>query len=138
MPLIEKRTEGQINAAKRGQIARLGGLNLPKLKRKKCKKGKSCGASCIPGYHVCMVDIPWALNPAITKVANQILAQRKSPAAKSPVTKPETKAPAAKAPAAKIPVYRVPEPVNKILTKMVNNLLNGNKRKNNNKNPGNK
>lgn len=138
MPLIEKRTEGQINAAKRGQIARLGGLNLPKLKRKKCKRGKSCGASCIPGYHVCMVDIPWALNPAITKVANQILAQRKLPAAKSPVTKPETKAPAAKAPAAKIPVYQVPEPVNKILTKMVNNLLNGNKRKNNNKNPGNK
>jgi hypothetical protein len=150
MPLIEKRTEGQINAAKRGQIARLGGLNLPKLKRKKCKKGKSCGASCIPGYHVCMVDIPWALNPAITKVANQILAQRKSPAAKSPVTKPETKAPAVKAPAAKapaakapgkkpkIPVYQVPEPVNKILTKMINNLLNNNKRKNNNKNPGNK
>jgi len=143
MHLIEKRTEGQINAAKRGQIARLGGLNLPKLKRKKCKRGKSCGASCIPGYHVCMVDIPWALNPAITKVANQILAQRKSPAAKSPaakspVTKPETKAPAAKAPAAKIPVYQVPEPVNKILTKMINNLLNNNKRKNNNKNPGNK
>jgi hypothetical protein len=145
MPLIEKRTEGQINAAKRGQIARLGGLNLPKLKRKKCKRGKSCGASCIPGYHVCMVDIPWALNPAITKVANQILAQRKLPAAKTPVakpsvTKPETKAPAAKAPGKKpkIPVYRVPGPVNKILTNMVNNLLNDNKRKNNNKNPGNK
>jgi hypothetical protein len=150
MPLIEKRTEGQINAAKRGQISRLGGLNLPKLKRKKCKRGKSCGASCIPGYHVCMVDIPWALNPAITKVANQLLAQRKlpaakSPAAKSPVTKPETKAPAAKTPAAKapgkkpkIPVYQVPEPVNKILTKMINNLLNNNERKNNKKNPGNK
>jgi hypothetical protein len=145
MPLIEKRTEGQINAAKRGQISRLGGLNLPKLKRKKCKRGKSCGASCIPGYHVCMVDIPWALNPAITKVANQILAQRKLPAAKTPVakpsvTKPETKAPAVKTPGKKpkIPVYRVPEPVNKILTKMVNNLLNDNKRKNNNKNPGNK
>jgi hypothetical protein len=54
------------------------------------------------------------------------------------VTKPETKAPAAKAPAAKIPVYQVPEPVNKILTKMINNLLNDNKWKNNNKNPGNK
>jgi hypothetical protein len=145
MPLIEKRTEGQINAAKRGQIARLGGLNLPKLKRKKCKRGKSCGASCIPGYHVCMVDIPWALNPAITKVANQILAQRKLPAAKTPVakpsvTKPETKAPAVKIPGKKpkIPIYQVPEPVNKILTKMINNLLNNNKRKNNNKNPGNK
>jgi hypothetical protein len=145
MPLIEKRTEGQINAAKRGQIARLGGLNLPKLKRKKCKRGKSCGASCIPGYHVCMVDIPWALNPAITKVANQIMAQRKlpaakSPAAKSPVTKPETKTPAVKTPGKKpkISVYQVPEPVNKILTKMINNLLNNNKRKNDNKNPGNK
>jgi hypothetical protein len=92
-----------------------------------------------------MVDIPWALNPAITKVANQILAQRKSPAAKAPVakpsvTKPETKAPAVKAPGKKpkIPVYRVPGPINKILTKMVNNLLNDNRRKNNNKNPGNK
>jgi hypothetical protein len=140
MPLIEKRTEGQINAAKRGQIARLGGLNLPKLKRKRCKMGKSCGASCIPGYHVCMVDIPWALNPVITKVAERIMAQRKLPADRIPAAKPETKVPAAKTPGKKpkIPVYQVPEPVNKILTRVVNNLLNGNKRKNNNKNPGNK
>jgi hypothetical protein len=100
------RTEAQINAAKRGQIARLGGSDLPKLKKKKCKMGKSCGASCIPGYHVCMVDIPWALNPVITKVANQILAQRKlplvgPPAAEVQVAKPVAKVPAAKAPMAK-------------------------------------
>jgi hypothetical protein len=100
------RTEAQINAAKRGQIARLGGPDLPKLKKKKCKMGKSCGASCIPGYHVCMVDIPWALNPVITKVANQILAQRKLPvvkalAAEVQVAKPVAKVPAAKAPMAK-------------------------------------
>ena len=143
------RTEAQINAAKKGQIARLGGINLPKLKRKKCKMGKSCGASCIPGYHVCMVDIPWALNPVITKVAERIMAQRKLPAEGVPAAKPETKGPAAKAPAAKppaakpetkkpttkptgkkpkIPVYQVPEPVNKVLTKMINGILNTKKK----------
>ena len=138
------RTEAEINAAKRGQIARLGGPDLPRLKRKKCKMGKSCGASCIPAYHVCMVDIPWALNPVITKVAERIMAQRKLPADRVPAAKPETKVPAAKPPAAKpetkkpatkppgkkpkIPVYQVPEPVNKVLTKILNGILNAKKK----------
>lgn len=97
------RTEAQINAAKRGQIARLGGSDLPKLKKKKCKMGKSCGASCIPGYHVCMVDIPWALNPAITKVANQILAQRKLPVVGPPAAEVQVAKPTAKAPVVNLP-----------------------------------
>ena len=111
MPLIEGRTEGQINAAKKGQIARLGGINLPKLKRKKCKMGKSCGASCIPGYHVCMVDIPWALNPGLNKAVAAIRKIQgivpvkpaakpvaKAQVAKAPVAKPVVKAPVAKTP----------------------------------------
>lgn len=110
------RTEAQINAAKKGQIARLGGPDLPKLKRKKCKMGKSCGASCIPGYHVCMVDIPWALNPGLNKAVAAIkkvqgVAPVKKPAAKLPA-KPAPKAPAAAAqvakPAATAPVVSLP------------------------------
>jgi hypothetical protein len=86
------KTEAEINTAKRGQIARLGGLNLPKLKRKKCNKGKSCGASCIPRYHVCMVDIPWSLNMGLNKAVEAIKkVQKVSPAKKSaakPLAKP--------------------------------------------------
>jgi hypothetical protein len=93
---VSGRTEAQINAAKRGQMARLGGPGLPKLKRKKCKMGKSCGASCIPGYHVCMVDIPWALNPVIDKAVATV----KSAQGKAPVKAPG-KTPAAKTPTAK-------------------------------------
>lgn len=123
MPVVvEGRTESQINAAKRGQISRLGGTNLPKLKRKRCKKGKSCGASCIPGYHVCMVDIPWALNPSITKVAKQI----QSISAKNPKPKPEGFKPPNQKPKKpfklQIPEHEVPEPVNKAINNMVNFL----------------
>ena len=88
---VLRRTEAQINAAKRGQIARLGGLNLPKLKRKKCKKGKSCGASCIPGYHVCMVDIPWSLNPGLNKAVEAIKKVQKVSPVKKPAAKPLAK-----------------------------------------------
>jgi hypothetical protein len=76
--ITQVRTEAQINAAKRGQIARLGGKTLPgggrapMIKGKRCKKGKSCGASCIPVRHVCMVDIPWSLHSAINKFVGEI------------------------------------------------------------------
>jgi hypothetical protein len=81
-----------------------------------------------------MVDIPWALNPMITKVAEQIRARHTSLAAKAPAAKPETKEPAAKAPGKKpfkpkIPVYQVPEPINKLLTKVLNGILNAKKKK---------
>jgi hypothetical protein len=95
-----------------------------------------------------MVDIPWALNPMITKVAEQIRARHTSLAAKAPAAKSETKEPAAKAPAAKtpaakplavktpgkkpfkpkIPIYQVPEPINKLLTRMLNGILNAKKK----------
>jgi len=101
---VSGRTEAQINAAKRGQIARLGGPDLPKLKRKKCKMGKSCGASCIPGYHVCMVDIPWALNPGLNKAVAAIKKVQGVAPVKAPVKKPVAKAPAAGAPIVNLPV----------------------------------
>lgn len=82
------KTEAEINTAKRGQIARLGGLNLPKLKRKKCNKGKSCGASCIPSYHVCMVDIPWSLNMGLNKAVEAIKKVQKVTPVKKPPAKP--------------------------------------------------
>lgn len=131
--VINGRTESQINKAKVDQFHRLGTWGASAHRRKKCKRGKSCGASCIPGYHVCMVDIPWALNPMITKVAEQIMSQRKLPAAKPPAAKPETKEPAAKRPGKKpfkpkIPIYQVPEPINKLLTRMLNGILNAKKK----------
>jgi hypothetical protein len=43
-------------------------------KRKRCLKGKSCGASCIPGYHVCMVDIPVVLAPFVSKTRDKLMA----------------------------------------------------------------
>lgn len=52
------RTDKQIYAAKRAQRLRLGS-NLEKGKKKRCKKGKSCGASCISHYKFCRVGLPW-------------------------------------------------------------------------------
>lgn len=69
--VVAGRTGKQIEAAKRAQTARLGQSGAAG-KRKKCKKGKSCGASCIDSSKVCMVDIPWATGSQITKVAKAI------------------------------------------------------------------
>lgn len=70
------RTSTQIEQAKREQRGRFGGV-VP-TKRKKCKRGKSCGASCISGSLVCMVDIP--MDPAaLTKVATEIQTRGKAP-----------------------------------------------------------
>ena len=84
--------------------------------------GKSCGASCIPAYHVCMVDIPWALNPGLNKAVAAIRKIQgiapvkpaakpvaKAQVAKAPVAKPVVKAPAAKTPVAKTPVVGAEE-----------------------------
>lgn len=60
-------------------------------KRKKCKKGKSCGAACISGSMVCMVDIPWVSAP-LAKVAREIQNRKKAPKAsgvKPPAAKPQ-------------------------------------------------
>ena len=57
MPL--SRTDRQIDSAKRAQSSRLGQSGASG-KRKRCRKGKSCGASCISSSKFCLVDIPWA------------------------------------------------------------------------------
>jgi hypothetical protein len=70
------RTESQIDAAKRAQTARLGQSGAHG-KRKRCKKGKSCGASCINNYKFCLVDLPWASSKGLSKVAKKIQDKKK-------------------------------------------------------------
>lgn len=68
--VVAGRTGKQIDTAKRAQFERLGQSGAFG-KRKKCKKGKSCGASCINGSYVCMVDLPWT-SRGLGKVAKAI------------------------------------------------------------------
>lgn len=68
---VAGRTGKQIEAAKRAQAKRLGQSGAAG-KQKRCKKGKSCGASCIAGFKVCLVDIPWASASGIPKVVSSI------------------------------------------------------------------
>lgn len=77
--------ERRINAAKRAQRARLGS-NI--AGRKRCRKGKSCGASCISSSKFCLVDIPW-VGQEITKMRNSIRnrpEQKSGPPSFKPVT----------------------------------------------------
>jgi hypothetical protein len=74
--MVANRTESQINAAKRAQAKRLGQSGASGM-RKRCKKGKSCGASCINSGKVCLVDIPWATGNQISKVAKAIQSRDK-------------------------------------------------------------
>lgn len=73
---VAGRTGKQIEAAKKAQSKRLGQSGAAG-KQKRCKKGKSCGASCINSGKVCLVDIPWASGSQLTKVAKQIQARPK-------------------------------------------------------------
>lgn len=81
------RTAKQIDAAKRAQTARLGQSGAHG-KRKRCKKGKSCGASCIRNNYVCMVDIPWASSSGLGKLAKGIKNRPRPEGSKFPVPKP--------------------------------------------------
>lgn len=65
------RTEKQIDIAKRAQTARLGQSGA-EGKRKRCRKGKSCGASCISSAKFCLVDLPW-VSKGLSSVRNQIV-----------------------------------------------------------------
>lgn len=63
--IVAGRTGSQIDAAKRRAVKGGG--------RKRCKKGKSCGATCIFAAKVCMVDLPWAsLSQDLTKLSKEI------------------------------------------------------------------
>lgn len=63
--IVAGRTGSQIDAAKKRAVK--GGS------RKRCKKGKSCGATCIFVAKVCMVDLPLAsLSQGLTKLSKEI------------------------------------------------------------------
>lgn len=81
--VVAGRTGKQIDAAKRAQTARLGQSGAAG-KRKRCKKGKSCGASCIHAVKVCMVDLPWASSSGLGKLAKGIQGRKKDKGAKPP------------------------------------------------------
>lgn len=68
---IKGRSVSQIKSAKQAQYARLGKMS-PNVGRKKCKKGKSCGAACIASFKVCMVDVPNIIAQYIPKVVKSI------------------------------------------------------------------
>lgn len=76
---VAGKTGKQIEAAKRAQTKRLGQSGAAGM-QKRCKKGKSCGATCINSSKVCLVDIPWATGSQITKVAKTIKERKKKPA----------------------------------------------------------
>lgn len=73
------RTEKQIDAAKKAQTERLGQSGASG-KRKRCKKGKSCGASCISNYKFCLVDLPWASSNGLSKVSKKVQDVKKNKA----------------------------------------------------------
>jgi hypothetical protein len=78
--IVAGRTAKQIEAAKRRAVKGGG--------RKKCKKGKSCGATCINSSKVCLVDLPWVSSNGLSKVSKKIQdASGKKPKAE-PAPKP--------------------------------------------------
>lgn len=65
------RPDKQIAKAKADQAARLGQKGAYG-KRKRCIKGKSCGASCISYSKLCLVDLPWVGQNAIKKMVTMV------------------------------------------------------------------
>lgn len=79
------RSDTKVAKAKRAQYERLGQSGAYG-KRKRCTKGKSCGASCISNYKVCMVDLPWVGGNAMNMVRDRIMGMKedKGPDKKGP------------------------------------------------------
>lgn len=73
--MIGTKSDRQIEAAKRAQTARLGQSGAAG-KQKRCKKGKSCGATCINAGKVCLVDLPWVSSNGLKKVAHTVQSSR--------------------------------------------------------------
>jgi predicted Ser/Thr protein kinase len=82
----------KIDAAKKAQTARLGQSGAAG-KRKRCRKGKSCGASCINNSKFCLVDLQW-VGQGLGMVRNEI---QKSPKMGKEGSKPPTFKPASQA-----------------------------------------
>lgn len=68
--VVAGRTAAQIEASKRRAVTG--------KTKKRCKKGKSCGATCIQYGKVCMVDLPWVSAQGLSKVAKVIQKKQKS------------------------------------------------------------
>ena len=77
---FSSRTDRQIEAAKVAQAKRLGQSGAFG-KRKRCIKGKSCGAFCIAGSKMCLVDLPWVGQVGMQKLVSQVkkLSAKKTP-----------------------------------------------------------
>lgn len=73
--IVAGRTAYQIETAKRKAVTT--------GKKKKCKKGKSCGATCINSGRVCMVDLPWVVSAGLKKVSLSIQRKVKAESSKS-------------------------------------------------------
>jgi hypothetical protein len=73
------RSDRQISKAKIAQAERLGQSGAFG-KRKRCKKGKSCGASCIANYKVCMVDLPWVGQDSMNNIRKTLMERTTKPA----------------------------------------------------------
>ena len=69
-------SERRIEKAKIEQAKRLGQSGAFG-KRKRCLKGKSCGASCIAGSKVCLVDLPWVGQVGMKKLVETIKSLKK-------------------------------------------------------------
>lgn len=63
--------EKKVRRAKIAQQRRLGGG----VQRKRCRKGKSCGASCIASYKVCFVDVSDSISRDLGKFAREIISR---------------------------------------------------------------
>lgn len=62
--IVAGKTASQIESAKRRAVK--GGS------KKRCRKGKSCGATCIHFGNVCMVDLPWVFSDGLTRASKEI------------------------------------------------------------------
>lgn len=86
------RTSSQINKAKKEQARRLGQSGASG-KRKRCRKGKSCGASCIASVKLCLVDLPWVAQSSMGKVRKIIQEVTPKPVMPQPQPAPKPKGP---------------------------------------------
>lgn len=79
-----------VSRAKSAQALRLGQSGASG-KRKRCIKGKSCGASCISHGKICLVDLPWVGQAAMKKLVQTIKKSLPKEPSFVPLSKPSFK-----------------------------------------------
>lgn len=109
--LVAMGFEKKVDRAKRAQSVRLGQSGAAG-KRKRCRKGKSCGATCIHSQNLCIVDLPWVSAP-ISQMRNGVQ-NRATDSTKSLKGAPEFKPPA------EPPSHGKVEDINKVLDSLAN------------------